>query len=149
VNAAVKRPVILFLCVQNAGRSQMAAAFARSMGGKRVDVRMGGTEPAKKVHPAVVETMTEVGIDLRRSKPRKPRDSDLREAHVVVTMGCGEACPATPGKRHEEWEFADPEGEPKERVRAIRDALRDSVEDLLHSLGVAIAAPWNAAGEEE
>ena len=149
MSAAVRRPIILFLCVQNAGRSQMAAAFARSMGGNRVDVRMGGSEPAKKVHPVVVETMKEVGIDVRRLKPRKTRESDLREAHVVVTMGCGDTCPATPGRRREEWEFADPEGEPKERVRAIRDALRDNVEDLLHSLGIAIAAPWNPAGEEE
>ncbi len=134
-----KKPIVLFLCVKNAGRSQMAAGFARLLGGRRIDVRTGGTEPIKKVHAAVVETMKEAGVDLRKVKPRKLRDADLREAHVVVTMGCGEACPASPGRRREEWEVADPDGEPKERVRAIRDAIRDNVEDLLRSLHIPVA----------
>lgn len=128
------RPVVLFLCVHNAGRSQMAAAFARRLGGDRVAVLTGGSAPADAIHPVVAEAMREAGIDLSAERPRRFADADVRAADVVVTMGCGDACPVLPGKRYEDWPVADPAGQPLERVRAVRDAIRDRVEDLLRSL---------------
>ena len=132
-------PVVLFLCVHNAGRSQMAAAFARRLGGEGVEVLTGGSAPAGEVHPVVAEAMREAGIDLSSEKPRRVADADVLAADVVVTMGCGDACPVLPGKRFEDWKVADPAGQPLARVRAVRDAIRDMVADLLRSLGVGIA----------
>jgi len=129
-------PVVLFLCVHNAGRSQMAAAFARRLGGSRVTVLTGGSAPAGEVHPGVAAAMAEIGIDLSAERPRRFADADVRAAAVVVTMGCGDACPVFPGKRYEDWKVADPAGESIERVRAVRDAIRDRVADLLLSLGI-------------
>lgn len=128
------RPVVLFLCVHNAGRSQMAAAFARQLAGDRIEVRSAGSEPADAVYPTVLAAMAEVGIDLSRARPSRLREEMVREADVVITMGCGEACPVSPGRRYEEWEIEDPAGQPIEKVREIRDAIRRRVEALLAEL---------------
>jgi protein-tyrosine-phosphatase len=132
-------PVVLFLCVRNAGRSQMAAAFARKMGGRRLKVVSGGSAPAAEVHPLVVLAMQESGLDLARERPRRFDRADVEAADVVVTMGCGDACPVVPGKRREDWEVGDPAGRPLEEVRAIRHAIERRVADLLHSLGIPVA----------
>ena len=131
-----RRPVVLFLCVHNAGRSQMAAAFARQIAAGRVEVLSGGSEPEAEVQPDVARVMVEVGVDLSKERPRRFTDAEVHRADVVVTMGCGEACPVFPGKRYEDWQVADPHGHVLERVRAVRDALKDKVSDLLSSLGV-------------
>jgi arsenate reductase len=125
---------IVFLCVHNAGRSQMAAAWAQSLGDGRVQVRSGGSDPASTVNPVAVEAMAEVGIDLADVAPRRWSDEDVREADVIVTMGCGDACPVFPGTRYVDWDVEDPAGLPIERVRRIRDDLRDRVDSLLGDL---------------
>jgi arsenate reductase len=131
-----RRPVVMFVCVHNAGRSQMAAAFARLLGGAKVDVRSAGSAPGAAVHPGVVAAMREAGVDLSRESPRRLLDEDVRLADVVVTMGCGDACPVIPGRRYEDWPVDDPAGQPVERVRLIRDEIRRRVEDLLRELRV-------------
>jgi arsenate reductase len=113
----------------------MAAAFAKQLSKGRVAVLSGGSQPAAALHPLVVNAMLEVGIDLAAERPKAFVDADLRRADVIVTMGCGEACPAVPGKRLEDWQVADPKDQSIERVRAVRDAIRDKVADLLASLG--------------
>ncbi len=128
------RPVVLFVCVHNAGRSQMAAAFARLLGGERVEVRSAGSAPGDRVHPGVVEAMGEVGVDLAAERPRALAPGDARGADVVVTMGCGDACPVSPGSRREDWAVPDPAGKPLEAVRPIRDEIRSRVEDLIARL---------------
>ena len=130
-----RQPVVLFLCVHNAGRSPMAAAFARQLSKGRVAVLTGGSQPADALHPLVVNAMLEVGIDLAAERPKAFAEADVRRADVIVTMGCGESCPVVPGKRFEDWQVADPKDQSIERVRAVRDALRDKVADLLASLG--------------
>jgi arsenate reductase len=125
------RPVLLFLCVHNAGRSQMAAAFARLLGGDRVEVLSAGSAPGERVHPGVAAAMGEVGVDLAGERPRRIEPADLARADVVVTMGCGDACPVAPGRRREEWILEDPAGRPLEAVRPIRDAIRARVAALL------------------
>jgi protein-tyrosine-phosphatase len=127
-------PTVLFVCVHNAGRSQMAAALLERLGGDRVRVLSAGTHPADDVHPNVVETMREVGIDLSESRPRRLADEAVREADVVVTMGCGDECPFYPGKRYEDWDLPDPASRPAEEVRAIRDDIERRVRGLLASL---------------
>ena len=127
-------PEILFVCVHNAGRSQMAAAFVKELSGGRVKVSSAGTSPAEEVHPEVVAAMAEVGVDLSGSIPSRLEDDSVRAADVVVTMGCGDACPVYPGKRYEDWEVGDPAGRPPSDVRAIRDDIRNRVERLLSSL---------------
>ena len=121
------------MCVHNAGRSQMAAALLERHGDGRVHVRSAGSEPADELNPAVVEAMSEVGIDLR-GRPRRLEDADVREADVVVTMGCGDACPIYPGKRYEDWELDDPAGKPLEQVRPIRDEIERRVRELVARL---------------
>jgi arsenate reductase (thioredoxin) len=116
-------PVVLFVCVHNAGRSQMAAALLERHAGGAVDVRSAGSEPAEELNPAVVEAMREVGVDLTGRRPRRLADDDVRSADVVVTMGCGDACPVYPGKRYEDWELDDPAGKTIATVRRIRDAI--------------------------
>jgi len=128
------RPTILFLCVHNAGRSQMAAAFARALAGERVEVLSGGSDPADAVHPLVAAAMAERGIDLTASQPRRYTEADLARADVIVTMGCGESCPVLPGKRYVDWPLPDPAGEPLERVREIRDEIERRVTGLLAEL---------------
>jgi protein-tyrosine-phosphatase len=127
-------PGILFLCIHNAGRSQMAAAFARDLSGGRVDILSGGSEPADSVNPVAVEVMTEIGIDISQFVPQKFNDDLLNAVDVVVTMGCGDTCPYIPGKRYVDWPLDDPKGRPIEEVRRIRDEIRDRVADLLNQL---------------
>ena len=134
-----EKPSVLFLCVHNAGRSQMAAGWLRHLAGDRVDVFSGGSEPASQVNPAAVEAMAEVGIDLRSEFPKPWTDEIVRAADVVVTMGCGDACPVYPGKRYEDWVLDDPDGLDVESVRPIRDEIRRRVEDLIVKLQPTVA----------
>jgi arsenate reductase len=129
-----ERPTILFVCVHNAGRSQMAAGLTRMLGGERVEVRSAGSDPADEVNPAAVEAMAELGIDLADAAPRLLERDAVEAADVVVTMGCGDACPVFPGKRYEDWELEDPAGLDLDEVRPIRDEIRGRVEALLESL---------------
>ena len=127
-------PTVLFVCVRNAGRSQMAAALLEQIAGDGVSVLSAGTRPADNVHANVVTAMREVGIDLSESRPRPLQDQTVREADVVITMGCGDECPFYPGKRYEDWDLPDPAGRPIEEVRGIRDEIERRVRDLLGSL---------------
>ena len=129
-------PEILFLCVHNAGRSQMAAALARRLGGERVRVRTAGSAPGECLHPVVVAAMHEIGVDLGSHVPRMLTDDDLRAADVVVTMGCGETCPVVPGKAYRDWDVPDPKDLPIEDVRAIRDQIHRKVSLLLAEFGI-------------
>jgi protein-tyrosine-phosphatase len=131
-----RTPTILFACVHNAGRSQMAAALAKMIAGDRVDVRSGGSEPADAVHPNVRAVMAELGIDLAGECPKRITDGAVREADAVITMGCGDACPFYPGKRYEDWQIDDPAGATLAQTRRIRGLLRLRVERLLRDLGV-------------
>ena len=131
-----ERPSVLFLCVHNAGRSQMAAGWLEELGGGVVDVLSAGSEPADAVNPAAVEAMDEVGIDLRSRQPRRWDMTDLEAADVVVTMGCGDMCPVLPGKRYVDWPLPDPAGKGVEAVRPIRDEIEQRVRGLLGELGV-------------
>jgi len=135
--AAEERPTVLYVCVHNAGRSQMAAVLTEHLSGGRVLVRSAGSAPAEQINPAVVEVMWELGLDLARAFPKPLTDEAVRAADVVVTMGCGDACPLYPGKRYEDWVVDDPAGQPPDRVRAIRDDIRGRVERLLTDLGVS------------
>jgi len=132
------RPEVLFVCVHNAGRSQMAAAWLQHLGGDAVVVRSAGSAPADEVNPAVVEAMAEVGIDLLASgaHPKRLEEAAVVASDVVITMGCGDACPIFPGKRYEDWELADPADQDVEAVRPIRDEIRERVLGLLDSLAV-------------
>jgi len=129
-----ERPTILFVCVHNAGRSQMAAGLARKLGGDQVVVRSAGSDPAETVNRAAVEAMAEVGVDLADAAPKLLETDAVHEADVIVTMGCGDACPVFPGKRYEDWELEDPAGKNLETVRRIRDQIRGRVEALLGSI---------------
>ena len=128
------KPGVLFLCVHNAGRSQMAAGWLRHLGRDRVTVWSGGSEPAAQINPAAVAAMAEVGIDITAELPKKWADEIVLTADVVVTMGCGDACPFYPGKRYEDWLLEDPAGRGVAAVRPIRDEIRRRVEVLLASL---------------
>jgi protein-tyrosine-phosphatase len=130
------RPAVLFLCVHNAGRSQMAAGWLRHLAGDRVDVYSGGSEPADTINPAAVAAMAEVGIDITHEFPKPWTDEIVRASDVVVTMGCGDACPLFPGKRYEDWQLEDPAGHDVAGVRPIREEIRAQVEQLLSSLGL-------------
>lgn len=127
-------PGVLFLCVHNAGRSQMAAGFAREAGAGRVEVFSGGSEPAGAVNPAAVAVMAEVGIDIAGFVPQRFTDDLLARVDVVVTMGCGDTCPFVPGKRYVDWPLDDPKGRPVDEVRRIRDEIRVLVEELVAQL---------------
>ncbi len=127
-------PVVLFLCVHNAGRSQMAAAFLEHHARGCVTVRSAGSAPAEAVNPAVVSAMAEVGLDLSNATPMPLTDEDARAADVVVTMGCGDACPVYPGKRYLDWELDDPAGRTLEEIRPIRDEIERRVQALLDEL---------------
>ena len=134
-----RRPGVLFLCVHNAGRSQMAAAYARRMAGDRARIYSGGSEPASSLNPAVVEAMREDGIPLDGEAPKRWSDDEARGADVIVTMGCGDTCPVYPGVRIVDWELPDPAGQTVEVVRTIRDDIRVRVAALLAELGVPAA----------
>ncbi len=127
-------PEVLFVCVHNAGRSQMAASLLAHHARGRVHVRSAGSEPADRVNPAVVEVMNELGIDVSREFPKKLATEDVAASDVVVTMGCGDACPIFPGKRYEDWSLTDPAGKGPDEVRAIRDDIDRRVRALLDEL---------------
>jgi arsenate reductase (thioredoxin) len=129
-------PEILFVCVHNAGRSQMAAGLLERRAGERVRVISAGSEPADRLNPAVVEAMEEVGIDISAERPKRLEDEMVRESDVVITMGCGDACPIYPGKRYEDWDLEDPAGKDLEAVRRIRDEISERVERLVKSLSL-------------
>ncbi len=131
-----ERPSVLFLCVHNAGRSQMAAGWLERLAGGRIDVLSAGSEPADRVNPAAVEAMAEVGIDLLGRQPRRWDLADLEQADVVVTMGCGDTCPVLPGKRYVDWPLPDPAGQGVDAVRPIRDEIAERVRGLMAELGV-------------
>jgi protein-tyrosine-phosphatase len=128
------RPSVLFVCVHNAGRSQMAAGYLRHLAGGRIEVLSAGSEPADQLNPVAVEAMAEAGIDITTATPRILRAEDVRASDVVVTMGCGDACPIFPGKRYEDWTLDDPAGQGIGDVRRIRDEIRRRVEGLITSL---------------
>ena len=125
---------ILFLCIHNAGRSQMAAGFARELSQGRVDIFSGGSEPADQVNPVAVEVMNELGINISGYQPQRFTDDLLAQVDVVVTMGCGDTCPFIPGKTYIDWPLDDPKGKPIEDVRRIRDEIKTRVEMLLSQL---------------
>lgn len=127
-------PVVLFVCVHNAGRSQMAAALLERHAAGRVRVRSAGSEPADRLNPEVVQAMAEVGIDISAERPKLLREEVVRDAHAVITMGCGDACPVFPGIRYEDWELEDPAGKPLQEVRIIRDEIDHRVQSLLGEL---------------
>ena len=132
------KPSVLFLCVHNAGRSQMAAGFMRSLSEGRIDVFSGGSEPAASVNRAVVEAMAERGIDIAQEIPQPWADEIVRAADVVVTMGCGDACPVFPGKRYIDWELEDPSGKTVEEIRPIRDEIERRVRGLIEELRLRV-----------
>lgn len=131
-------PSVMFLCVHNAGRSQMAAGWMRHLAGDDVDVFSGGSEPAESVNRVAVAAMAEKGIDIGAEVPQPWTDDGVRDADVVVTMGCGDTCPYFPGKRYLDWELDDPAGKPLEKVRVIRDDIERRVRGLLDELRLAV-----------
>ncbi len=135
----MSRPSVLFVCVHNAGRSQMAAGFLTHLAGDAVEVRSAGTAPADEVNPAVVEAMREVGVDLSAETPKVLTADAVQASDFVITMGCGDECPFFPGRTYLDWELADPAGQGVEAVRPIRDEVRRRVDGLLEQLGVAAA----------
>lgn len=134
------KPSVLFVCVHNAGRSQMAAAYLAHLSGGAVEVRSAGSAPADQVNPAAVEAMAEEGIDIAAEVPKVLTTDAVRESDVVVTMGCGDTCPIFPGKRYEDWELDDPAGKGVEAVRPIRDQIKARILTLLEELDLPAAA---------
>ncbi len=128
------RPSVLFVCVHNAGRSQMAAGWLRELAGDRIEVRSAGSAPADSINPAAVEAMAEVGIDISHQNPKILTPESVQASDVVITMGCGDACPFYPGKRYEDWKLEDPAGKGVDEVRPVRDDIRARVEELIASL---------------
>lgn len=128
------KPTVLFVCVHNAGRSQMAAGWLEQIAGDRIDVRSAGSEPADQLNPIAVAAMREVGIDISRETPKFLTTDSVSRADVVITMGCGDTCPFFPGKRYEEWELTDPAGQPIDVVRQVRDDIKRRVETLASEL---------------
>lgn len=128
------KPAVLFVCVHNAGRSQMAAGYLRAIAGDRIDVFSAGSEPGNAINPNAVAVMAEEGIDLTGAVPQILTTDAVRQADVVITMGCGDACPIFPGKRYEDWQLTDPAGQPIDVVREVRDDIRGRVEELVASL---------------
>jgi arsenate reductase len=135
---ASETPTVLFVCVHNAGRSQMAAGYTRALSGGAVEVLSGGSEPGDQINPVAVEAMAEEGIDISQAVPTLMTTEQVRESDVVITMGCGDVCPIFPGKRYEDWELEDPAGKDLETVRRVRDDIRGRVEALLAELLPAV-----------
>jgi len=127
-------PVVLFVCIHNAGRSQMAAGYMRELSGGAVEVRSGGSEPGDQINPVAIAAMAEEGIDISEGIPQLMTTEQVRDSDVVITMGCGDVCPIFPGKRYEDWELVDPKGKTIDEVRPIRDDIRARVEALLAEL---------------
>jgi arsenate reductase len=134
-NDNASSPSVLFVCVHNAGRSQMAAGWLRHLAGTGVEVRSAGSEPADQINPVAVTAMAEVGIDITGNPPRLLDNDDVRASDVVITMGCGDTCPIYPGKRYEDWDLPDPAGKDLEAVRPIRDEIERRIRLLLEQLG--------------
>jgi len=128
------KPTILFVCVHNAGRSQMAAGYAQALGGDRVEVLSAGSEPKDQINPIAIQAMAEDGIDIAGNQPKILTTEAVRDSDAVITMGCGDACPIFPGKRYEDWELTDPAGRGIEDVRPIRDDIKHRVQTLLAEL---------------
>jgi arsenate reductase (thioredoxin) len=137
MSSTIDRPSVLFVCVHNAGRSQMAAGFLAALSGGAVEVRSAGSMPADQVNPIAVDAMAEVGVDIRGEQPKVLTTDAVQASDVVITMGCGDVCPIFPGKRYEDWVLEDPAGQGIESVRPIRDAIRGRILTLLDELGVA------------
>jgi arsenate reductase (thioredoxin) len=127
-------PSVLFVCVHNAGRSQMAAGFLRHLAGERIEVRSAGSMPAEQINPVAVAAMAEVGVDITAEQPKVLTTEAVQDSDVVITMGCGDACPFFPGKRYEDWKLEDPAGQGIEAVRPIRDEIRERVAGLVAEL---------------
>ncbi|WP_276319526.1 arsenate reductase ArsC [Cellulomonas endophytica] len=138
------RPSVLFVCVHNAGRSQMAAGYLRHLSGGAVEVRSAGSMPGAQINPVAVEAMLEEGIDIRAERPKVLTTAAVEASDVVITMGCGDACPFYPGKRYEDWVLEDPAGQGLEAVRPIRDEIRTRITTLLGELGVQPVADATA-----
>ncbi|HEU4511475.1 MAG TPA: arsenate reductase ArsC [Nocardioidaceae bacterium] len=136
----MSKPSVLYVCVHNAGRSQMAAAYTMHLSGGAVEVRSAGSAAADEVNPAAVEAMLEEGIDMSAEQPKILTTEAVKDSDVVITMGCGDTCPIFPGKRYEDWELEDPAGQGVEGVRPIRDEIRGRVVALLESLDVPVRA---------
>jgi protein-tyrosine-phosphatase len=136
---SLDKPAVLFLCVHNAGRSQMASGWLRHLAGDRVEVFSGGSDPGAETNASAVAAMAEVGIDISLEYPKPWTDEIARAADVIITMGCGDACPVFPGKRYEDWELTDPSGQPLDIVRTVRDDIRGRVETLMASLALTPA----------
>src|SRR3954470_21721281 len=134
------KPSVLFVCVHNAGRSQMAAAYLTHLSGGAVEVRSAGSEPADQVNPSAVAAMAEEGIDISAETPKILTTQAVQESDVVITMGCGDTCPIFPGKRYEDWQLEDPAGKGVDSVRPIRDEIRSRVVTLLDELHIPVAS---------
>ncbi|WP_448808085.1 arsenate reductase ArsC [Agromyces bauzanensis] len=135
-----EKPTVLFVCVHNAGRSQMAAGYLRDLAGDRVEVLSAGSEPKDQINPVAIEAMAEEGIDIAGNTPKILTVEAVKESDVVITMGCGDACPIFPGKRYEDWELEDPAGKDLETVRRVRDDIRGRVEALIAEIAPAPVA---------
>ncbi|WP_374954811.1 arsenate reductase ArsC [Arthrobacter sp. MYb229] len=134
LSTPLKKPSVLFVCVHNAGRSQMAAAFLSNLSDGRIEVRSAGSAPAAEINPSAVAAMTEVGIDMSAEVPKVLTTEAVKESDVVITMGCGDTCPVFPGKRYEDWVLEDPAGQGIDGVRPIRDEIRARIENLITEL---------------
>jgi arsenate reductase len=128
------KPTVLFVCVHNAGRSQMAAGYLTALSQGKVEVRSAGSEPADQINPIAIQAMAEEGIDITNNRPKILTTEAVKDSDVVITMGCGDTCPIFPGKRYEDWELADPAGLPLEAVRTVRDEIKSRIKTLLAEL---------------
>lgn len=129
-----KKPSVLFLCVHNAGRSQIGAGWMRHLAGEAIQVYSAGSSPAEQINPVAVEAMSEIGIDIKTQQPKKWTDEIVREVDVIISMGCGDTCPVYPGKRYIDWEIEDPAGQEIEMIRIVRDQIKQHVQELIVEL---------------
>ena len=129
-----KKPSVLFLCVHNAGRSQIGAGWMRHLAGEAIQVYSAGSSPAEQINPVAVEAMSEIGIDIQTQQPKKWTDEIVREVDVIISMGCGDTCPVYPGKRYIDWEIEDPAGQEIEMIRIVRDQIKQHVQELIVEL---------------
>ena len=129
-----KKPSVLFLCVHNAGRSQIGAGWMRHLAGEEIQVYSAGSSPAEQINPVAAEAMSEIGIDIKTQQPKKWTDEIVREVDVIISMGCGDTCPVYPGKRYIDWEIEDPAGQEIEMIRIVRDQIKKHVQELIVEL---------------
>ena len=129
-----KKPSVLFLCVHNAGRSQIGAGWMRHLAGEAIQVYSAGSSPVEQINPVAVEAMSEIGIDIKTQQPKKWTDEIVREVDVIISMGCGDTCPVYPGKRYIDWEIEDPAGQEIEMIRIVRDQIKKHVQELIVEL---------------